>query len=145
MKRTILFLIFTTLCAGLVTAQTPSAAESEIRKAEKEWAAAVMKNDDAALQGILGDQLIYAHSTGVIETKGEYLGKLKTGVQKYDGIEHSDLTVRIYGNSAVAHSKVHMTGTTKGVPFDNKLMMLHLWVKQGSRWHLAAHQTTRLP
>jgi hypothetical protein len=38
-----------------------------------------------------------------------------------------------------------MVGKTKGVPFDNQLMMMHVWVKQGKDWKLVAHQTTRLP
>lgn len=122
-----------------------AATESDIQKAEKDWAAAVMAQDQAALGQILGDQLIYAHSTGVIETKGQYLSNLRTGAAKYDLIEHQSITVKLYGDAAAAHSIVRMKGTNKDGPFDNKLMMMHLWVKQGGKWRLAAHQTTKLP
>ena len=91
------------------------------------------------------EDLIYAHSTGIIETKAEYLAKLKTGTQRYDLIEHHKSTIRAFGDAAVAHSIVTMKGATKGVPFDNRLMMIHTWIKDGGRWRLAAHQTTRLP
>ncbi len=121
------------------------ASEEELRKAEKDWAAAVVAADFNALGRILADRLIYAHSTGVVEDKAEYLAKLRTGAQKYAGIDHQAMTVRLYGNTAVVHATVRMTGATKGEPFDNRLMMLHLWVKQDGRWQLAAHQTTRLP
>jgi len=93
---------------------------------------------------MLADQLIYAHSTGVIETKSEYMARLRRGTQKYDRIEHQNLTVKTYGDAAVAHSKVRMTGTSDTRAFDDRLMMMHLWVKQGGRWQLAAHQTTKL-
>ena len=139
MRRTIL-LALTALCTLL-----PAATEEEIRQAEKGWTAAVTALDYKALDRILGDQLIYAHSTGNIETKGEYLARLRSGAQKYDGIEHSSITIRIYGDTAVAHAKARMTGKSNGKPFDDKLMMMHFWVKQGGSWRLVAHQTTKLP
>jgi len=122
-----------------------AAIEDQVRQAEKSWATAVTSGDQAALGRMLADQLIYAHSTGIVDTKADYLGKMRSGDQKYEGIEHQNMTISSYGDSAVVHSTVRMTGKTKGQPFDNKLMMLHLWVKQGGRWQLAAHQTTRLP
>ena len=139
MKRAILCLIV------LLAAGAPFGQDEELRQAEKNWAAAVVKGDQAALERILAPDLIYAHSTGNIESKSEYLGKLKSGAQKYDAIDYQSTTVKTYGNAAVVHSKVRMRGTNKDGPFDHQLMMLHLWVKQGNSWQLAAHQTTRLP
>lgn len=131
----------------LLTALTllPAATDEEIRKAEKGWTSAVTGLDYAALDRILGDGLIYAHSTGNIETKKEYLARLHSGAQKYDAIELQSTTVRIYGDSAVAHSKARMTGKSNGNPFDDRLMIMHFWVKQGAQWRLVAHQTTKLP
>ena len=116
----------------------------EIAKLEKSWVAAVVARDQGALERMLGDQLIYAHSTGIIDSKTDYLTKLKTGAQNYTGIEHQTMTIKPYGDAAVVHAKVRMTGKNKDGPFDNQLMMMHLWAKQGGRWQLVAHQTTRL-
>ena len=133
-------------CALLAAAAAAVAAPADdLRQLEKSWAAAVVKNDSGALGGLLSDRLIYAHSSGVVETKGEYLAKLKTGAQKYDSVDHESVKVEVYGDAAVVHAVVRMRGATKGQPFDNRLMMLHLWVKDAGRWRLAAHQTTRLP
>jgi ketosteroid isomerase-like protein len=131
------------LIAGLSIAYAATT-EDEIRQAEKDWAGKVTSRDYAALDQLLAGQLIYAHSTGVIENKSEYMARLRSGVQKYDKIEQQSLTVRIYGNSAVAHSKVRMTGTSDTRAFDDKLMMMHVWVKQAGKWQLVAHQTTKL-
>jgi len=121
------------------------AADTEIDKAEKTWAAAVMARDFAALDKIYSDDLIYAHSTGIVEGKKQYLDKLKSGDQKYEKITYESSKVVPHGNAAVAHAIVRMQGATKGVPFDNRLMLMHTWVKQGGAWKLVAHQTTRLP
>ena len=118
--------------------------EDEIRAAEKAWIGAVTKQDAATLEKTLAAQLIYAHSTGIIEDKAQYLARLKSGAQRYATIEQENLTIRVYGNSAVAHSKVRMTGKSDKRDFDDRLMMIHFWVKQGGSWQLVAHQTTRL-
>jgi ketosteroid isomerase-like protein len=119
--------------------------EIEIRDAEKAWAQAVVAQDWAAVDKILGDKLIYAHATGGIESKKQYLDRVRSGAQKYDTIRHESTRVVVYADSAVTHSIMRMAGATNGVPFNDHLMMLHVWEKQGGAWRLAAHQTTKLP
>ena len=126
-------------------AATAAPGDDEILKLEKSWVTAVVARDQAGLDRLFGDQLIYAHSTGIIDTKASYISKLKAGTQKYDSIEPSGTTIKRYGDSVVVHSNVRMTGSNQDGRFDNKLMMMHVWVKQGGRWQLVAHQTTRLP
>lgn len=142
MRRTI-FTLLLTLATGLGTllAATPN---EEVVNAEKQWAAAVVNRDFPALDQILSDDLIYGHSTGAIESKSVYVGRLRSGVQRYDLIRHKKITVEVFGNAAVAHSIVLMKGTSDGRPFDDKLVMLQVWVKQAGRWRLVAHQTAKL-
>lgn len=116
-----------------------------VEDAERAWAKAVSAKDYAALDAMLADTLIYAHSTGNVESKQVYLEKMKGGTQRYDSIVHESIKVAPYGSTAVAHSMVRMKGTAAEGPFDNHLMMMHVWVKQGPKWRLVAHQTTRLP
>ncbi len=132
---------------AIATATFASAADTEqaIKDAEHGWAKAVAARDFAALDGMLADKLIYAHSTGNIESKQEYTGRMKSGAQKYDSITHESTRVIFYGDTAVAHSIVRMIGTNATGPFNDHLMMMHVWVKQGGKWRLAAHQTTKLP
>jgi ketosteroid isomerase-like protein len=127
------------LLAGFAFGQEP-----EIRAAERAWSKAVVAKDTASLQKMFGDQLIYAHSTGVMDTKSSYISKLTSGKQKYDGIDLQNTTVKMYGNTAVTHSRVRMWGTNQDGKFDDQLAMLHVWVKNGGAWQLVAHQTARL-
>ncbi|MCZ2073795.1 MAG: nuclear transport factor 2 family protein [Bryobacteraceae bacterium] len=122
-----------------------AAAGQEVENAEKAWAAAVTANDYAAIDRLLGDGLIYGHSTGLVETKSQYIAALRSGQQKYDQIRHESMNVKTYGNAAVVSSRVRMTGSTKGKPFDNQLIMMHVWVKNGGAWKLVGHQTARMP
>jgi ketosteroid isomerase-like protein len=132
--------------AFLTAAVVASAAseEQQIRDAEKAWASAVVAKDFAALDRMLMPDLIYAHSTGVIDDKAKYLEKMRAGKQNYAGIDQTSITVRMHGNAAVAHSQIRMHGDNTDGPFDDRLMAMHLWVKSNGKWQLAAHQTTKL-
>ena len=122
-----------------------AAPDAVIRDAEKAWSTAVTTRDFHALENILGDRLIYAHATGAIESKDQYLGRMRSGAQKYDSITQESITIVPYGDSAVTHSILRMQGTTNGKPFNDHVMALHVWEKQGGAWKLVAHQTTKLP
>jgi len=131
------------LLAGL-TALWAADPEGAIRDAEKGWANAVTARDFQALDKIFGDKLIYAHATGAIESKEQYLGRLRSGAQKYDSIVHESIRVVAYGDSAVSHAILRMTGISNGKPFNDHVMAMHMWEKQGGSWRLVAHQTTKL-
>ena len=118
-------------------------AGKDIQSVEDMWLAAVKGGDSDALGNLLADDLVYTHSTGTVDTKTDYMTKLKSGEQKYASMEYSDMKVRKYGNTAVVNAQIHMTGATKGVPFDNRMYVVHVWVKQGAGWKLVTHQTTK--
>ena len=132
-------------CALLAAGLAAASVEDEIRAAEKAWADAVKGRDYAALDKIFTTGLIYAHSSGAIESKQKYIDRLRSGAQRYDSLTHEDTKIVPYGDAVVAHSMVRVTGVNNSGPFNDHVMMMHLWVKQGGAWLLAAHQTTKVP
>jgi ketosteroid isomerase-like protein len=149
MKRIALFALALALLAFPAAAQKGKGkgrkASGAVQAQEDKWLAAVKANDLDALGKILADDLVYTHSTGIVETKTDYLNKLKSGDQKYANIEYSDIKTWNLGRAQVLSATVRMTGATKGVPFDNKLKMLHVWSRQQDcTMQLVAHQTTKL-
>ncbi|MEJ7605058.1 MAG: nuclear transport factor 2 family protein [Bryobacteraceae bacterium] len=140
MTRSLFFLL---LCSTTLFAQA-NLTTDEILKAEKAWVAAATANDQAALGKLFSGDLVYTHATGIVEGKAEYLKALQS-FQKYKSIEHIDPKIRAYGTTGVVSSKVRMQGSTRGTPFDNTVLMLHVWARQDGRLQLVAHQTTRIP
>ncbi|MCU0247857.1 MAG: nuclear transport factor 2 family protein, partial [Bryobacter sp.] len=67
-------------CLGLVLAALSVWAtdQADVEKAERAWAAAVEKGDTAAMNRLYADDMVYCHSTGLAESKAEYMAKLKT-------------------------------------------------------------------
>ena len=139
---TITRLLFAMALFGALTAAWGT--EAEIKAAEKKWADAITKNDGPALESMLGDDLIYAHSTGIVDTKRDYIAKIASGRQKYEGVDQEKIQIRLYGATAVSHSHMHMWGVNQNGKFDDHLMMLHVWIKTRGQWRMAAHQTTKL-
>lgn len=134
-------LVLTLLFAGACTA---FAAETDIEKAEKAWSAAVIARNFAALDKIYSNDLLYAHSTGNVENKQQYMDRLKSGKQRYEKVHFEKLQVFPHGDTSVVHGILRMAGTSNGEPFNHHIMLMHVWVKKGGEWKLVAHQTTRI-
>lgn len=138
MVRTLVLFVATaavTLCSS----------EDEIRAADQRWAAAVKGGDTAKLDRMYTSDLIYAHATGNVENKAQYIERLRSGKQKYSDVVIESTKIVSYGDSAVSHSIVRTIGTNDNGPFNDHVMMMHVWVKQRGEWRLAAHQTTKIP
>lgn len=131
------------LLAGGLCLATP-AQEAEIRTAEARWGEAVKNRDLAALEKIFDEGLIYAHSTGIVETKKEYIDRLRGGKQRYDQVSFEKTQVAMHGDAAVTLSWVRMSGKSNERLFNDHVMMTHVWVRKAGAWKLAAHQTTKL-
>jgi ketosteroid isomerase-like protein len=120
-------------------------AKQQILDLDKQWADAIQKRDAAFLDKILTNDLVYAHASGVVDTKATYIAKIKEGKQVYKSVDRMKITVNLYGaDTAVTHCWMRVTGVNPQGPFDDKVMMMHTWIKQGGNWKLAAHQTTRV-
>jgi ketosteroid isomerase-like protein len=125
---------------------TLAAVEDEIRSADQQWAEAAKSSDAAQLNRLLSNDLVYTHATGVIDDKTSYIEKVKSKRQKYDGIVHSNVRVKVFGgHTAVLTARMRMHGTNAAGAFDDQVLMTHVWVKVNGSWQLVAHQTTKLP
>jgi ketosteroid isomerase-like protein len=138
-------LLLWTLMAVAGTTVARAALEDEIKEADIQWAAAAKAGDAAKLDRLLSTDLIYTHATGIIDDKAAYIEKLKSKRQKYDGIIHSNVRVKVFGGDmAILTARMRMHGTNQSGAFDDQLLLIHVWVKVNGSWQLAAHQTTKL-
>src|SRR5712691_4132505 len=91
-----------------------SSVEEQIKKMEKDRAAAVVKADVATLEGLTSDDYIFINANGQVSNKAETMNNIKTGVIKLTSNEVSDMTVRVYGDTAVVTGKSTAKGTIGG-------------------------------
>lgn len=118
-----------------------------VAKLDDAWGKAIVAKDAAKLEALLSPDLIYGHASGVLDTKKSYLDKIKAGKQVYASLVQKHVKVQLLNaTTALTHSWMHVTGTNASGKFDDKVMLLHVWVtKDGGRtWQLAAHQTAKV-
>ncbi len=118
---------------------------ASILQLEKQWIAAIQKPDGATLERVLHPQLIYGHATGVTDTKATYIAKVTSGKQKYAGVEQEIVKTQAIGDAFLVHARMHMWGVNQNGKFDDRVMLMHTWLKRDGRWQLVAHQTAKLP
>ncbi len=131
-----------TIVPALAVAQDASTA---VLAAQDARFAATIKADVAALGALMTDDLTYTHSSGVTETKAEFLDGVKNGKYLYRSIESKDRRVRLHGDAAIVSGTAHIVIEPGGKRTDIDLYFSELYVKEGSAWRMALWQSTRLP
>ncbi|MFN7918588.1 MAG: nuclear transport factor 2 family protein [Bryobacteraceae bacterium] len=133
-----LLLPFLLAAAAVFAAGDEQAVAASVEKFNE----AAHKGDEATLKTLLGDDLVYVHSSALTETKDQCIAALVKGKPEF---KHSEQKIRVYGKTALVEAKVVAHTTPQGKPTVIPLTMLQVWVKQGSGWKMVARRTTKLP
>lgn len=133
------------LFGGVVSADT-AADQKAVMATLETMAKATIAKDVATLDKIYGDDVTYAHSSALTETKAQVLKNIQ-GPSVAEFMKFSDTTIRIYGDVAVAKGVVDFRNGPPGKMLDNHLNILWVMVRrpQGPHgWQIVARQTTRI-
>ena len=112
------------------------AIKAEIKKLEDRRFQAMIEGDFDTLAKLLGDSLVYTHSTGHSDTHAEYIAKCRKGVFKYQKIERPTENIQVHGNAAVVTGHTKMEVMVDGKPKLLNSRYTNVWVKgpKGCRW-----------
>ena len=113
--------------------------ESAVRAAVAQFNAAAHAGDEATLNKLLSDDLMYAHSSAKVETKAECVAALVKGKPNF--VLTDGWTVHVYGKSAIVHGKLTAHSPTGVTP----LHFMMMWVKEGNAWKMVGRHTAKLP
>ena len=123
-----------------------SSASEELRRTEQSRVEALISNDVPRLEKLLGNDLTYTHSTGIKESKPEFLDRIQSGELKYDSMRHeTDVSVRLYGDTGVLTGTSRVKVRARGQVLNLHIRFTEVWVKRGrGPWQLVAWQATRI-
>jgi ketosteroid isomerase-like protein len=151
MIRTLLWLTFlTTTVPGFIKAQENSGGDTkavehlrnEVLRIEEERNQALQKGDAAALERIYTDDLVYTNALGYVLTKAQHLADIRTRNLKLSSFKHSDVEVRVHGNTGIvtgiSTSRVEYEGTASSSP----RRYINVYVRENGLWRCAAHVET---
>jgi len=122
-----------------------TAVADEIKKLEQQRNEAILKGDTATLDKLTSDDYTNTTAQGTIEKKADIMDGFKSGKIKFDSRELSDLSVRVYGNTAVVTGQVNQKGTNNGKDTSGQNRFTRVYVKQKGRWVTVANQATAIP
>ena len=134
--------LITFLAVVPAAGQDPTA---DIRAADARRMAAMVAVDVPILESLLDEELSYTHSSGQVETRAQFLANLTAGTLRYQSMTPAEVSIRIYGDAAVATGRVEVAASMEGKDLSLVLRFTEVWVRRDGSWRLVAWQSTRLP
>ncbi|HEX7314791.1 MAG TPA: nuclear transport factor 2 family protein [Pyrinomonadaceae bacterium] len=119
-------------------------AEEEIKRevvaAEAAFQQAFLAGDVKRLESLLDETYVWTHHDGARQTRREILDQVSSGALKYAKIETKDVTVNVYGDTAVVRG-VSPRQRVAGNPFTAVYTLTFVYKNGG--WKAVAFDTTR--
>jgi ketosteroid isomerase-like protein len=142
-------------CAGNVEpAETPQAAtitaapgsedvEAVIAQLERDWAAAIVAKDVAALERLLADDFGGTSANGQRYTKTEAIEDVKTGKYLAESIDLGGIAVRAFGDTAVVTFDQTEKSKFQGEECSGQYNFTDVWIKRNGEWRAVASHGSR--
>ena len=86
-----------------------------------------------------------AHSSGLHDTKAQFLASLTVGQLSYKSIIPEAHSVRVYGGAGIVTGTARMEITARGQDARFRIRYIAVYVQAPDRWQLVAWQSTRVP
>lgn len=105
---------------------------------------AMLDADHAKLEELVADEVSYGHSSGVIQTKAQFVDSIISKETVYKAISVTEPSTAIAGNNAIVRHKATVDFENAGKAGSAKIGVLQVWIKQDGRWKLLARQAFKL-
>lgn len=128
--------------------------EAQLQAVETERYKAMTGNDFPRLNVLLGDDLIYVHSSGVAQSKSDLIESMKSGALRYRNIQAQTASTRFYNQTtAILNGRATFEVTAKEKAQSRDLAMnlifTAIYILRGEgldrRWELVSWQSTNAP
>lgn len=159
-RRTLACLALLTVSAAAVAQQVPANPHGEARaerdaratieKLEAQLNAAVVKGDLEFFDQIFAEDFTHTSHAGVFRTKAQWMANHRREAGKpapspYDAFDVDELSVRVYGDTAVVTGRSTPKGRdSKGEAINGRYRFTRVWVKRSGKWQVVAFQGTRI-
>ncbi|MFN0317295.1 MAG: nuclear transport factor 2 family protein [Burkholderiales bacterium] len=117
----------------------------EVLRAEEARYAAQMNNDFAAMERLFADDLVYYHSSTVVDTKQSFIESMRSGTVKYRKMTRGDVKTRVFGSVGIITGRGTFEVTARGQELVLDLMLTAVWAKRVGALQFVSWQATRLP
>lgn len=117
----------------------------EVLAIERQRFAAQVRKDTTFLHRVLGDDLIYTHSSGIVDSKASFIASITSGRLDYREATPERLEARVFGDVAVLTGAARIRVQVKDQPLALHIRFTDVYVKRLTGWQMVAWQATKLP
>ncbi len=136
------------LLSCLVVSLCPAdeAALAAVTAADDARVAAMKSPDRDKLAAVFSDDLHYAHSNGVVDTKAGFMDILTEGRTKYAGYDYEERKFTFPAPGiALMTGRARIQAITDKGQMDSVLSFLGVWRLEKGQWRFLAWQSCKLP
>ena len=110
---------------------------------ERSWVAAIVAKDTSTLNRLLADEFSGTSPNGYTYTKEMAIRDIKSGAYVVDRMDLDEISVNVYGNTAVAFSTQREKSKSGGEDLSGYYAYTDVWVKKNGRWQVVASHGSR--
>ncbi|MBA3355553.1 MAG: nuclear transport factor 2 family protein [Pyrinomonadaceae bacterium] len=104
-----------------------------------EWVKALVRADAATLDRIMADDFFFAYPMEG-DDKSQFIGDVASGDVKVESLTRENVSVRIWGSTAVLTAKDSAKWYYKGRDFSGHYKIIHIYSLRDDRWQLVSVQ-----
>jgi ketosteroid isomerase-like protein len=125
------------ICVGL-SVLAAGQDKSRIMALENSWNQAELHNDAHAVDLLLAEDFVMTVADGYTMNKAQTLASVRDASYRPDALQSDDMTVHMYGNTAVVTGAFLEKGKDKGKPFERRGRFTDTWINLNGEWRCAA-------
>jgi hypothetical protein len=140
----VLALVLLSSTTAFAAACDPINADEAIQAEDARYAAQT-SNDVAAMDKLYSPDLVYIHSSAIVDNKQSYIESMRKGTVQYKVMRRSDLVIRTFGCVAILTGNGDYDVSVNGKDMNVQLRFHSIWQKKDGQLQFVSWQSTRIP
>jgi ketosteroid isomerase-like protein len=120
---------------------SPSKIETEqlLRQMNDDWTKALVRADRVTLDRIMADDFFFAYPMEG-DDKAQFVGDVVSGDVKVESLTRENITVRIWGDTAVLTGRDSARWSYQGRDFSGHYKVINVYARRDGEWRLVSVQ-----
>ncbi len=113
--------------------------EQHVRQLNDDWVKAMMRGDGETLDRIMADDFFFTYPLEG-DDKAQFISDVTSGNLKIEHISREQISVRVFGSSAVLTARDSATWLYHGRELSGQYKVIKVFAERAGRWQLCAIQ-----
>ena len=118
---------------------TPIEVEQHVRQLNDDWVKAMMRGDGETLDRIMADDFFFTYPLEG-DDKAQFISDVTSGDLKIEHITREQVSVRIFGSTAVLTARDSATWLYHGRELSGQYKIIKVFTERDGRWQMCAVQ-----